>query len=61
MINFDLTRLDNTMALCGACHAAFNDSVNPSFVFVPLDLEFFIFYEKYNFEHRRTLAAHGTG
>ena len=39
--NFDLTRLDNTMTLCGDCHAAFNDGMNPSFVFVPSDLEVF--------------------
>jgi hypothetical protein len=59
MINFDLTKIDNTMALCGVCHAAFDDSMNPSFVFVPSDLEFFISYEKQNFEERQILATRG--
>lgn len=59
MINFGLTMLDNTMALCGVCRAAFGDSMNPSFFFVPSDLEFFISYEKQNFEWRCTQAAHG--
>lgn len=43
---------ENSILLCKNCHTQFDDSANPGFVFLPSDLQYFINFEKDDFETR---------
>lgn len=51
LLPFPITGYENGMMLCPNCHALFDDMLNPGWIFVPADLEYFINYE---LEDRRT-------
>ncbi|KKZ67362.1 hypothetical protein EMCG_01090 [[Emmonsia] crescens] len=42
IINFDLTSVENRIALCPTCHAEFDQTADPGFVSLPMDLQYFI-------------------
>ncbi|EGD98127.1 hypothetical protein TESG_05514 [Trichophyton tonsurans CBS 112818] len=45
LINFDLTSVDNGIALCPTCHVEFDQTADPGFVLLPADLQYFIIVE----------------
>ncbi|GBF62660.1 hypothetical protein TMEN_5221 [Trichophyton mentagrophytes] len=45
LINFDLTSVDNGIALCPTCHVEFDPTADPGFVLLPADLQYFIVVE----------------
>ena len=52
----DCNSIDNAMILCAQCHTKFED---PGWVFYPADLEYFVAYEKNDYEHRVAEASRG--
>ncbi|EGD86817.1 hypothetical protein H112_05326 [Trichophyton rubrum D6] len=42
LINFDLTSVDNGIALCPTCHAEFDQTADPGFGLLPTDLQYFV-------------------
>ncbi|PQE16465.1 dienelactone hydrolase family protein [Rutstroemia sp. NJR-2017a WRK4] len=46
----------NAIALCGTCHTNFDHVYNPSFFFLPTDLNYFINYERQDQKRRRKLG-----
>lgn len=42
LINFNLTSVENGIALCPTCHVEFDQTADPGFVFIPVDLQYFI-------------------
>ncbi|KAG9236374.1 hypothetical protein BJ875DRAFT_233074 [Amylocarpus encephaloides] len=50
----------NAIALCGTCHTNFDHVHNPSFFFLPTDLDYFLNYERQDRKRRRKLG-HRTG
>lgn len=46
----------NAIALCGTCHTNFDHVYNPSFFFLPTDLNYFINYERQDRKRRRRLG-----
>ncbi|KAJ5033155.1 uncharacterized protein L3040_008812 [Drepanopeziza brunnea f. sp. 'multigermtubi'] len=46
----------NAIALCGTCHTNFDHFYNPSFFFLPTDLEYFLNYERQDRKRRRRLG-----
>jgi hypothetical protein len=47
----------NAIALCGTCHTNFDHVYNPSFFFLPTDLEYFLNYERQDRKRRRRLGC----
>ncbi|KAL4811303.1 hypothetical protein BDV18DRAFT_155908 [Aspergillus unguis] len=45
LINFSLESFDNGIPLCPNCHTQFDRSDDPGFVFLPVDLKYFIDFE----------------
>jgi hypothetical protein len=45
LLNFILTSADNAIPLCPTCHAQFDRADDPGFIFIPVDLKYFIDYE----------------
>ncbi|KLJ07253.1 hypothetical protein EMPG_17263 [Blastomyces silverae] len=50
LIDFDLTSVENGIALCPTCHAEFDRTADPGFVLLPVDLQYFIDVE---LDHRQ--------
>jgi hypothetical protein len=46
----------NAIALCGTCHTNFDHVYNPSFFFLPTDLDYFLNYERQDRKRRRKLG-----
>ena len=46
----------NAIALCGTCHTNFDHIYNPSFFFLPSDLNYFLNYERQDRKRRRKLG-----
>ena len=46
----------NAIALCGTCHTNFDHVYNPSFFFLPTDLNYFLNYERQDRKRRRKLG-----
>ncbi|TKA45114.1 hypothetical protein B0A49_13658 [Cryomyces minteri] len=46
----------NAIALCGTCHANFDNTNQPGFVFLPTNLRYFIEFEKTDFSYREERA-----
>lgn len=46
----------NLLVLCKECHAAFNGDVLPTVLVLPSNLEYFIDYEKHNYDSRQAIA-----
>lgn len=59
MLNFDCNSVDNAMVLCAQCHTKFDMMQDPGWIFYPADLEYFIAYEKHNYELRVAEASRG--
>lgn len=55
LLNFALTSADNGTPLCPTCHVEFDRSEDPGFIFLPVDIPFFIDSELKDRE-RRALA-----
>ena len=49
----------NAIALCPTCHANFDAYLDPGFGFVPLDVDYFIEFERRDYEHRERDAERG--
>ncbi|PVH68593.1 hypothetical protein DL98DRAFT_522666 [Cadophora sp. DSE1049] len=47
----------NAIALCGTCHTNFDHVYNPSFFFLPTDLDYFLNYERQDRKRRRRLGC----
>lgn len=64
LLPFPITGYENGMMLCPNCHAIFDDMLNPGWIFVPADLEYFINYEledrrtRQNIQHRAVPDPH---
>ncbi|TKA39991.1 hypothetical protein B0A49_13781, partial [Cryomyces minteri] len=57
LITFEqLGDVGNAIPLCPLCHRNFDDMVNPGFIFVPADLEYFIQYEEADQDRRREIG-----
>jgi hypothetical protein len=52
LLNFQLTSVANGVPLCCTCHLEFDRSEDPGFVFIPLDLQYFIDFEIENRKKR---------
>ncbi|KAM3074483.1 hypothetical protein ACMFMG_002713 [Clarireedia jacksonii] len=48
--------LQNAIALCRTCHTNFDHAYNPSFFFLPTDLDYFLNYERQDQKRRRKLG-----
>jgi hypothetical protein len=59
LINFCLTSLENSIALCTLCHTAFDCYSDPGWVFFPSDLAYFIQFEEEDFERRVEAGRNG--
>lgn len=59
-MDFPLASLANAIALCGTCHPQFDYALDPGFVFIPTDLDYFIDFELEDRQRRRA-AAEGRG
>lgn len=46
---------ENTISLCPECHDSFERGSNPSFIFFPKDISFFIDYEMSDYEYRKAI------
>lgn len=46
----------NAIALCGTCHANFDNPNQPGFIFLPTNLRYFIEFEKRDFSYREERA-----
>jgi hypothetical protein len=46
----------NAIALCGTCHTNFDHVYNPSFFFLPTDLDYFLNFERQDRKRRRKLG-----
>lgn len=55
LIPFPIAGYENGMMLCPNCHTFFGDMLNPGWIFVPSDLDYFIEYE---LENRKTRQNH---
>ena len=53
LINFSYSSPANSVPLCPSCHAQFDNSADPGFVFFPTDLNFFINYELHDRQRRQ--------
>ena len=51
-----LPTVDNAIQLCPTCHRAFNDILNPGFVFAPSDIHYFIDFERRDQRRRKRWA-----
>ena len=58
-LGFRLHESCNAVSLCPTCHANFDDTNNPGFVFLPAELDYFIEYEHNDWERRRDLMKAG--
>lgn len=45
LLNFSLASADNGILLCPTCHAEFDRFDDPGFIFLPVDIPFFIEFE----------------
>lgn len=54
LLNFGLTSTANGIPLCGTCHTQFDRAHDPGFVFLPIDLQYFINFELEDRERRST-------
>jgi hypothetical protein len=57
----DLNHPDNAIPLCPTCHRNFDDIIQPGFVFIPTDLDYFIHYEEEDQKRRRLLGPDEEG
>ena len=59
LITFGLKSLENAIALCTLCRAAFDCYSDPGWVFFPSDLVYFIQFEEEDFERRVEAGRNG--
>lgn len=52
MINFRLLSTSNVIVLCPNCEHHYKNVLDPGFLIVPTDLEYFISFEKQDFDKR---------
>lgn len=45
LVDFPLASLATAIALCGTCHPQFDCALDPGFVFIPIDLDYFFDFE----------------
>lgn len=58
LVTFDsLGHTDNAIPLCPLCHRNFDDINRPGFLFIPSDLQYFIDYERMDFDRRTIIAT----
>ena len=56
ILNFShLGHIENGIPLCPLCHRNFDDLMNPGFIFIPTDIEYFADFERKDMERRRAL------
>lgn len=60
LLNFPITSIANAIPLCPTCHGQFDCHIDPGFIFVPTDLQFFIDYELSDKERRAREAERGS-
>ena len=58
-MGFALASLANAIALCGTCQPQFDCALDPRFVFIPTDLDYFIDFELEDRQRRRAAAEKG--
>lgn len=54
-----LADVQNAVTLCPTCHREFDDTQCPGFIFFPSDLQFFIDFERQDYERRGRWARNG--
>ncbi|PLN78865.1 hypothetical protein BDW42DRAFT_174029 [Aspergillus taichungensis] len=59
LVDFPLNSLTNAVPLCPTCHSQFDNHLDPGFVFVPKDLQYFIDYEREDHERRKNAIIEG--
>ncbi|PLB35932.1 uncharacterized protein BDW47DRAFT_57549 [Aspergillus candidus] len=59
LLNFSLTSADNGIPLCPTCHVEFDRSEDPGFIFLPVDIPFFIEFELKDRERRAVAEKDG--
>jgi hypothetical protein len=57
--NFHLRSVENGLLLCPNCHTEFGRAHDPGFVFIPVDLEYFIKFEEKDKADRQDPARPG--
>lgn len=59
LLNFTINGLDNVIILCPTCHSHFDTMNDPGWFLVPVDLEYFIEYERSDYDFRLQEARRG--
>ncbi|KAN0068118.1 hypothetical protein V8E54_013688 [Elaphomyces granulatus] len=59
LFNFSLTSSMNAISLCPLCHVQFDSALDPGFVFLPTDLDYFINFELEDRKRRTDAAIEG--
>ncbi|KAL4798691.1 hypothetical protein BDV19DRAFT_386166 [Aspergillus venezuelensis] len=59
LLNFSLASADNGIPLCPTCHTEFDRSEDPGFIFLPVDIPFFIEFELQDQERRAVAERDG--
>ncbi|KAL3463725.1 hypothetical protein BJX64DRAFT_256764 [Aspergillus heterothallicus] len=59
LLNFSLTSANNGIPLCPTCHIEFDRSEDPGFIFLPVDIPFFIEFELRDRERRAVAERDG--
>ncbi|KAJ5359985.1 hypothetical protein N7517_009176, partial [Penicillium concentricum] len=54
---FNYKNTQNTIPLCGSCHNEFDMSLDPGYVFVPTDIQYFIDFERRDRARREQIAT----
>lgn len=59
LIDFPITSVLNAIPLCPACHRQFDYHLDPGFLFIPTDLQYFVDFELKDRERRKIAAERG--
>jgi len=59
LINFSLTSVMNAIPLCPTCHCQFDLAIDPGFIFIPMDLQYFIQFELKDRKRRKLGVEEG--
>jgi hypothetical protein len=56
LLGFDLMSVQNAVVLCPNCHVDLDTALDPGVVFFPEDLDYFIDFEKRDYEQRKRIS-----
>ncbi|KAJ5728911.1 uncharacterized protein N7483_003419 [Penicillium malachiteum] len=60
LFNFDYESEENAIVLCPYCHRCFERTLDPGFVFFPVDIRYFIDFELSDIQRRTKIATEQT-